>query len=662
MVSTIFNTIESGFIQALARADAQSLSSHTLGQTATIHLEATNPHIAQHIHKTHTVFSSVDFALFCLGIKQVADAIQQKHGITILGSLDFHSRVFMTPNNLKVTCTFLGLSGVLFFAAYKISSMLNQYFEPYKDRQAFLSEAAIPDQEIRKITVDFGRPTSQKLAQQLLIVRIIINGALTVLSPSRMLPLLNLLAQSYSLIKLSHFKWLNFIRVFDWDQTAAISKVIISYRALLTPFSNPKAADKCAICMDDEQKPDSYFCTYHPFHDKCVTQMIASKSDTFENGNSYVLTTETSNTGSTSYSYDVTLAQANLPSCPFNCLEQYPEHAYFDIRVHNRFHGKFKAGVSYKNEIFEPQPALPRFFEAVNLIYNVFQAGLSYTLQRHPELTGRILLIQRVLLLADAAALARDYFQLYGHFKDRLKKKTDKPFSTVQERLLFTVAACVPLILSAIGVYWINRSLKPTTDLKEILKTAVALSPKDLQSANVYWSTPGFHKMGQFLSLSRICVNLFSAFAASSRESLFHLTTASLQALSLYKNSQLPWFKFEKTFIKPDASFWSSYGDQSAINKLTVGSHFLPTSENLPSTLQSIYDYCTNFFNNSSRWDRYWDIHRKNGSETSRRLVYSVIIKPDPMKGDKLPYIDRMTAFAMDRWEGFAPVIFKTMN
>ncbi|MGH2611846.1 MAG: hypothetical protein ACRDFB_02215, partial [Rhabdochlamydiaceae bacterium] len=270
--------------------------------------------------------------------------------------------------------------------------------------------------------------------------------------------------------------------------------------------------------------------------------------------------------------------------------------------------------------------------------------------QRHPELINRILNTQRVLLIADAIALARDYVQLQMHLKER--KDTNK--SSVN--LHFRIAALASSLFAAAGVFWMSRYLKPSIDLKELLKTAGTLLPKELKSINAYWDTPHIHKAGQFLALNRIVVNLFSAYVASNRKSFDHLKTVFLQVLTLHKISQLPWIKFERTFTKPEGTLWSSKGDQQAINRLTVETHLLPQSDALPSSLKSIYDYTTNFFNHCGSWKKYWYIKTTNGIETSRQLMYDVTAHPGKLQGDKLPYIGRVTAWAMDQFYGYASV------
>ena len=300
---------------------------------------------------------------------------------------------------------------------------------------------------------------------------------------------------------------------------------------------------------------------------------------------------------------------------------------------------------------FQPKPVFPRFFETVNLIYNLFQTSLAYSQQLHPEFTSRILTTQRVLLLADTIALGRDYVELRSHIKVKAKTKKEK-----DELKYLIAAALTSSLFAATGVFLISRYAKPSSNLKEILQTAAALSPKELENVNVYWNTPHIHKLAQFLALNRIAVNLYSTLTASSRKSLLHVTTVFLQTLTLYKNSQLPWIKFEKTFTRSDAPLQSSNGENYHINTLTAELHFLPISDETSSALKSTYDYTTNFFNQCSSWQRYWEIQTKKGLETSRKLMYDVTVQPSKLVGDKPPYIDGITVSALDDSFGRATV------
>ena len=453
MLSSVVSTFDRAFSQAIARTNAEGLSSiYTLLQTAVVHQETTNPQVSQHAHKIQTICNIADLGWVFFGIKQITDALQKNHNITIFRSLEAQWTGRHVFNLLSGT---LGMAAALYLTASVATLFLNKLFQPYKDPSLLLEGVKAADQAAKEITIDFERPQSQLWAQQLFVARIVINCALACLSPNRAMPLLNLLAQTYSLVKLSQLKWLNFSRVFYYspqNTQPRIDWVKVSYRALLTPNSQPKNEDQCPICLDDEKKPDSYFCSYHPIDDKCLVDLVYPKSDFFAKSANYQRTDTRSQYGVMSYSYDVKLDEENLPNCPLKCEERYPAHAYFDVLVHDMDKGSIQATVSLKNKKFEPMPMLPRFFEGLNLVYNVFQTSLSFLLQQHPELTSRILTTQRVLLLTDTLALARDYIQLYDHLKKRVKKETNKTTSTTQKVLGYLKIIAPPLLQDHLSI------------------------------------------------------------------------------------------------------------------------------------------------------------------------------------------------------------------
>ncbi|MGH2611434.1 MAG: hypothetical protein ACRDFB_00115, partial [Rhabdochlamydiaceae bacterium] len=312
-MSPIVNVLDKAYCHAIAHCNGQWLSSaYTLIQTAFVHNESTNPHIAQHAHKIQTVFNMADIGWVIWGIKATVDELKKKYDVTTLTS-HWSARHYIGGS--------VGIFTVISLTAFVASSLLNKYFQPRKDPSVLLEA----DQKTQNISITFERPASQLWAQRLFIVRIVSNIALACLSSSRALPICSLLGQTYSLIKLSQLKWLNFSRVFEFTPHTfiqpRIKKVKISYRALLTPFSNSIKEDICAICQ--EEKPTSYFCSYHAFHDACLIKLIDKKSECFNQNSSYIRLDIQSRNGASS-SYQVSLIETNLPNCPFNCNERYP--------------------------------------------------------------------------------------------------------------------------------------------------------------------------------------------------------------------------------------------------------------------------------------------------------------------------------------------------
>jgi hypothetical protein len=296
----------------------------------------------------------------------------------------------------------------------------------------------------------------------------------------------------------------------------------------------------------------------------------------------------------------------------------------------------------------QPLPSLDSSFEQLNFKYNSFQAGLAFLQKLFPAHAGRIVQVQRWMMITDTIALLRDSVNLYGHYKNDARDQNQSP--------LLKVVKTAFAISLAYGVFAIGIHKKPSFDMKSLI------NPDLLKNVNVFWSTPGLHKLSRCILGVRVAINFASAFLSSKDERNHHLTAVTLQAFTLYNISQLPWLKFERTFHKPNGSIWASSGHQDALRSLTLQSHFLPLDHlnktNFPSAFQSIYEYCNNYFNGSKGWWGFWMIKRSNGIETSRWLTFDVEVLPTPMRGPLRSYIDHVSAWAIDKVDGFASVEF----
>jgi hypothetical protein len=283
-------------------------------------------------------------------------------------------------------------------------------------------------------------------------------------------------------------------------------------------------------------------------------------------------------------------------------------------------------------------------FEAVNLLHGMAQLAVSSKLLSDSGYTVHLVAAQRILIMANTALLAYDYNCLC---EDNEKNKP----------LLNRVTIGSALIALMASIY-INKFYKPSIDLTEILKGAVNLSPEELSTIQLSWGAPWIHLWGSFISLSRIAINSLSLFAESQRSVPVRLMIAASQALVVHKDSQALWISFEKVFTSPEAPIWSSTGPQDFIKQVKITSYFLvhPLTS-LPDALKAIYNYCTNFFNNSTDWIRYWEIKDKalslKKTHFDSKLVYTVLARPPEFQGNRLHlYMDEITAWALDKMHG----------
>lgn len=612
MVTGLLQSLDQAAVQAITHFNSHwGNAAYTLFQTTVVHQETTNQRVSQHALKIQTVFNLIDMGSLVWGLKT------------------FAAEMKTTPWTQSQVLLATACSVAFFFTSQAVVSLLQQLFNPHKDPQDLLIYPA------DNISIQFELPTSQLLAQQLYCARIMLNIALCCLSNHPDPSLLSLTAQLYSSFKLYQLKWLNFTRIFPF-QGICVDQIEVSYRCLLKPVSNPSEVETCPICLNETVTPESYFCSYSAYHDKCiVSSIIFPKSDHFKNIKEIQRNVKKSPTDPT-LSYEAFLKQDKLASCPFRCLERYPFHGYFDVKVRERSKKNFNAAVHIIHSEFTPQPVLPQFLEGLNLVYNTFQAGLVTLQQLHPELASQILPAQRIMLIADAVALVRDSIRLYQTSKKEITEEK--------------ITAAALSVLAAIAILWMGIRMRPSLDLRK------HLIQKQLENVNVFWGAPAIHYLSQLLLASRIAINLFAAYLTEKRQRTPHLLAASLQGLTLYKISQLPWLKFERTFK-------ALRNQPSNIKELTIGSHLLlqtPVSDSsVAPTLKSLYDYFTNFFNGSSNWKSYWVITKKRNLETSRTLNYDVTIAPSTLQGSFLPYINRITASAIDRYYGRVVVNLK---
>lgn len=627
MAAQIIRALDQAAVAATTHMNGHWASAvYTLSQTALVHKETTDPKFSQHALKIQSIFNLMDIGSVLWGIKTLA-------------------QIKTTPwTRLQIGA---GLAAVtlFYFASLKAVDQIQKFFNPHKEPKKLLED--LSDDAFKKISIGFNLPFSQLLAQQLYLARMILNVALVCLSNYRALSAISLGAQIYSSIQLYQLKWLALTRFFPvGPDSRYVKQIDVTYRCLLTPATHKKPEDICAICQHDE--PDSYFCSYHPFHDSCMALQIYTKSSAFGDVDRVNKTT-LYDKNSKSYSYDIEIQEQNLPRCPYKCLECYPFHGFFDAVVHDKILKKhFPARVHVTGHTFIPVAILPRFMEGLNLVYNAFQATLATFQKLHPELAGQILFAQRVMLLTDSIALARDSLQLYWQQENDTKPQEQK------------IKAAALSILGALGILLISIKMKPSFDLKKSL----ALSPEQLKCVNVFWAAPRIHRLSQLIFTARIALNIFSAFLTEKQQRGLHIVAAFLQSLTLYKISQLPWLKFERTFKNPEGSIWAQKsGNQHSLNELTIGSHILlqePVSSTTVSpTIQSIYNYFTSYFNGSKNWYSYWIVTKRGNKEVSRTFNYNVTVTPPAFVGPFLPYINRITASAIHRRHGTAVVNLK---
>lgn len=286
-----------------------------------------------------------------------------------------------------------------------------------------------------------------------------------------------------------------------------------------------------------------------------------------------------------------------------------------------------------------------------NFAYSAFQAGLAHLQDKHREYTSSYIMAQRCMLLTDAVALVSDFSSCCDGINE------SNSYNVGRDRKIMVVAS---LTFALAGTIYISRSMKPAVDLKELLKTSANLNQEQLSSIIVEWSTPLTHHIGVFVHLLRIAFNVITAISLQNRQSLTHLANASFNAFTLHKITKFHWIFFQKTLSATNGSPWPKDSLHSSITNITIQSHLMVRDEPLSSTLTTVHDYFTHFFDNCTPWEKYWvtewvpmNTHLFNKSTTIffpvETFRYNITVKPDK---PVLPYIDGLYTMVTDNMMG----------
>ncbi len=262
---------------------------------------------------------------------------------------------------------------------------------------------------------------------------------------------------------------------------------------------------------------------------------------------------------------------------------------------------------------------------SLNLTYNFFQVGLAFKQRVHPELAVNFLKIQRGMLFTDTLLLMKDCGDLY----ERFKKEPSRHFKYIKNG--FVIA--IPLLILSFAA-----RRKPSLNLNEL---------PSFTNLRIVWSTPVLHKFSQSILAGRIAINIFTYLFF--KKSKLNLINASLQSLTLYNISQLPWLAFSRTFINPD-QIWPK--KKIPFQSLTLHSHFLPceplTKANLSKTVQSLHEYLNHYFDGSKYLGPLLTVKSRNGTVTSRQISHVIQVIPRTLPGKSAPYIDQIAASAIE--------------
>lgn len=283
--------------------------------------------------------------------------------------------------------------------------------------------------------------------------------------------------------------------------------------------------------------------------------------------------------------------------------------------------------------------------------YSALQASLAHLQDRHRDYTSYYITAQRCMLITDAVAVVSDFVCCCDGINESNSNNPER------NRKIMVVAS---LIFALAGTIYISRYMKPAVDLKELLKTSANLNPDQLSSVIVQWSTPLTHHIGVFFHLLRIAFNVITAISLQNRQSLTHLANASFNAFTLHKISQFKWIFFQKTLSSTNGSPWPKDDFHESVSSITIKSNFMVRDEPLSTTLTTVHDYFTHFFDTCTSWKKHWvtewvPVTINLFSQTTTlyypvdKFRYSISVSPGK---PTLPYIDDISAKVLDKSMG----------
>lgn len=598
-------------------------------QAAIIHKTTSDPKWSQEIHKIQTVFNIIDVGILLWSAGKLINLIEKGYGISLINRFDW--------DNPWTTWRMVGFNGGFALCALasgalglKVISSINQRLAR-KDAAKDLLPKEDQD-KLKNITLKWEAVDYQKFTQLLYFAKMLSSVALAYFSSSNKLSFLaSTLFPIYSFCKVAKLDWLKLTRSFDLQ----FGRVDITYRTLI--MQSTPSNDDCVICLNNEPKPDYYFCGKHAYHIDCHLNTIIGASDNFLNldlssdDSPITLITHTKNGSVTSRHYKIILQESALPKDPL--CNSRPPHSYFEGRVQDYTYGSLSASI----EVNTDQPLIATSTMAtIQSIYSLAQVILSTMQHYFSDWAPSIFKLQQAMMITDTLALGDTSYRL---FKEMEKRYFNEWYpageSRKQNRWKFYAGAGAAAIgvggISYLAMRILSPLTLPKTNLNDALKNA--LPQENLSNITAQWNTPRFQKVIEWLLINRIIASAASAyFLENSKQQLLN---GALQIATLFNVSHLPWIEFTRTYVNPLGAVAFKVKDSTSqsqeeaykriAEKITVTFNYLFNAENsgCEDALKKMHEYSTNFFQNSF-WDRYLMISKTNGVETSRTLHYDI--------------------------------------
>lgn len=564
ILSNLISIPEKGLCFAVANYNANWLSSaYTIFDATIVHNECRKPAVTKHYHKIQLIFNTLNFAWCSYEVTKLA--------------YQLHARAFLlTPYSA------IGLLGSL-IASVALYKLLNKQ----QSEKDLLND--VPETEKSKLQVHWSSPISQTFAKVLYISRLVANIGLMCFSPAGKITFaLNIATLGYSLVNLSKMKWLKFEHSIQDVKFFLFSSIL-----------HFKTEEKCSKC---DAKGDTYFCDRLVFHIPCFVRTVFEKSANFLNPSNVLFQDHKTDRGARFRTYQITIPKKEVPIW----TSQDPSE-HLSASVKDPTFGNCGAQVNVIDSKNKPSWLTISFFERLNLVYNIFQASLASIQQSHYELMSSTIQLQRFMLPLDIIALFRDIVIFQNSVKINKNKKNS----------CLAFAGGIAMGLAGVfATFGVNRFFAPTINPKDLLVTSLSLSSEAAEKIRITWERPLIDRVIQWVLFCRISLNLGTALFSSNR--FVNVTNAGLQALTLYRMSQLPWLRMD--YIQTENL-------PKEVSLIATKLYYMmksKTAETMSSDLQKIYSYVKSMFT-SSVWKSFWVYERY----APRHLNFNVYLKPE---------------------------------
>jgi hypothetical protein len=290
---------------------------------------------------------------------------------------------------------------------------------------------------------------AQSWAQALILTRVIMNLAITWLSPQCCYWAgLNVIGLGYSYLKNAQIKWLKFSCTLDYPPVAPAmhdldkscpKELRCDYEFPLFPNQDQRA--QCVSCLEEDPPfslcpphnrfhldcwADSLYAALKKCQDKFTLSFARERYDTFLPRAIYL-----------NYRAHLKAPEADFPDC-HECHNRSDLHTlnvqYFD-QVESR--GDFATTLEWVRDPHAAPANLANrdsLWACLGTIGSVAHAALATMQERHPDIAGKIATARGYFILFDLGAIAHHYWQLYKLLYEKyvvIKARRDTP----QERV-----------------------------------------------------------------------------------------------------------------------------------------------------------------------------------------------------------------------------------